>query len=161
MAAELCDPVVEDVEGALETEEEEGDEALGVAAGAEEEEEGEDALGVSAGAEEEEEGEDALGVAAGAEEEEEEEEDALGVTAGAFETEEEEGENALGVTAGALVTGFTKGALDLTYRENIPGVGADEVDGARVTVGAGVPDALGDPAVHATFLTTPSPVSQK
>ena len=159
MAAELCDPVVEDVEGALETEEEEGDEALGVAAGAEEEEEGEDALGVSAGAEEEEEGEDALGVAAGAEEEEEE--DALGVTAGAFETEEEEGENALGVTAGALVTGFTKGALDLTYRENIPGVGADEVDGARVTVGAGVPDALGDPAVHATFLTTPSPVSQK
>jgi hypothetical protein len=136
VAAELCDPVVIVVVGALETEEEEGDEALGVAAGAEEEEEGEDALGV---------------------------------TAGALETEEEVGDDALGVTAGALVTeeegedapGFTKGALDLTYRENILGVGADEVDGARVTMGAGVTDALGDPAEYVTFLTTSSSVSQK
>jgi hypothetical protein len=150
VAAELCDPVVIVVVGALETEEEEGDEALGVAAGAEEEEEGEDALGVTAGAEEE-------------------GEDALGVTAGALETEEEVGDDALGVTAGALVTeeegedapGFTKGALDLTYRENILGVGADEVDGARVTMGAGVTDALGDPAEYVTFLTTSSSVSQK
>ena len=53
MVAELCDPVVEDVEGALEIEEEAGeevDEALGVTAGAleMEGEEGEDALGVGA-----------------------------------------------------------------------------------------------------------------
>jgi hypothetical protein len=32
VVAELCDPVLEDVEGALETEGEEGDEALGVGA---------------------------------------------------------------------------------------------------------------------------------
>ena len=58
MAAELCDPVVEDVEGALEMEGEEGDDALGVTAGAfemegEEEDEGDVAadgvLGVTAG----------------------------------------------------------------------------------------------------------------
>ena len=77
MVAELCDPVVEDVEGALEMEVEEG-------------EEGEEALGVTAGAfemdgeEEEEEGEDTLGVGAVAVD------GVLGVTAG--------------VTAGAAVT---------------------------------------------------------
>jgi hypothetical protein len=156
VAAELCDPVVEELEGALETEGEEGDEALGIAAGAEEEEE--------------EDGEDALGVTAGAEEEGEKGEDALGVTEGALVTEEEVGDDALGVTAGAVVTeeeegedtpGFTKGALDLTYRENILGVGAIEVDGARVAVGAGVTDALGDPSVYVTFLTTACSVSQK
>jgi hypothetical protein len=153
VAAELCDPVVEELEGALETEGEEGDEALGIAAGAEEEEE-----------------EDALGVTAGAEEEGEKGEDALGVTEGALVTEEEVGDDALGVTAGAVVTeeeegedtpGFTKGALDLTYRENILGVGAIEVDGACVAVGAGVTDALGDPSVYVTFLTTACSVSQK
>ena len=137
MEAELCDPVVE------------------VVAGAEEEEE--DALGVTAGAfeteEEEEEGEDALGVSAGAfKTEGEEGDDTLGVTAGALVTEGEEGDDKLGVTAGALVT---------EEGENIPGVGADEVDGARVTVGAGVTDALGDPAVYVTFLTTASSGSQK
>ena len=44
MVAELCDPVVEDVEGALEMEGEEGDEALGVGAVAVD-----DVLGVTAG----------------------------------------------------------------------------------------------------------------
>ena len=67
---------------------------------------------------------------AGAEEEEEEGDKALGVTAGALETEGEEGDEALGV-------------------------GAVAVDGASVAVGAGVTDALGDPSVYVTFLTTP------
>ena len=61
-----------------------------------------------AGAEEE--GEDAMGVTAGAfETEGEDGDDALGVTAGAFETEGEEevGDDALGVTAGA----FEKGTM--------------------------------------------------
>jgi hypothetical protein len=112
---------------------------------------------VAAGAEEE--GEDALGVTAGAfetEGEEEKGEDALGVTAGALETEgeEEEGDDALGVTAGALETEGEEG-------EDTLGVGAVRVDGARVTVGASVTDALGDPAVYVTFLTTPRPKSLK
>ena len=96
MAAELCDPVVEDVEGTLEIEGEEGeegDEALGVTAGAlemeGEEEEGVEALGVGAVAVD-----GVLGVTAGAEEKEEDGEDTLGVGDVAVD-------GVLGVTAGA------------------------------------------------------------
>ena len=98
MVAELCDPVVEDVEGALEME---GEEALGAGAVAVD-----GVLGVTAGAEEEEEeeeGEEGDGVGAVAvdgrlsEEEEEEEE---GETVGVVPI----GEDGAGVTAGAAVT---------------------------------------------------------
>ena len=87
----------------------------------------------------------AVEVVAGAEEEDGD--DALGVTAGAFEKEEEEGDDALGVTAGAFET-------EEEGKDTL-GVGAVEADGARVTAGVGVTDALGDPSLYVTFLTTP------
>jgi hypothetical protein len=89
VVAELCDPVVEDVEGALETE---GDEALGVTAGTleivTEGEEGDEALGVGAVA-----ADGVLGVTAG-------------VTAGAAVTDE------LGVPV-VYVTFFTTPMIEL------------------------------------------------
>jgi hypothetical protein len=122
VVAELCDPVVEDVEGALEME---GDE----------EEEGDDALGVTAGAfEMEGEDEDALGVGAVAVD------GVLGVTAGE-EEEGEEGEDALDVGAVAV-----DGVLDVT---------------AGVTEGAAVTDELGVPVEYVTFFTTSVQMEEK
>jgi hypothetical protein len=128
---------------------------LGVTAGAEE---GEEALGVPAGAEveegDEEEGDEVLRVGAVAVD------GVLGVTAGAEVEEGEEEEGEVGeeeeerdVLGAAAVDGLlSKGEEEEGDTVGVVPIGEN---GAGVTAGAAVTYALGVPVVYVTFFTTP------